>query len=41
MAGVPPEDDPTEPSSGAVSAHPAAPDDAKTGGAKSEVHSHV
>src|ERR1700687_386496 len=41
MAGVPPEEDPTEPPSGAAAAHPAAPHDAKAGGAKSEVHSHA
>jgi hypothetical protein len=40
MAGVPPEEDPTEPPAGAA-AHPAAADDAKAGGAKSEVHSHA
>jgi hypothetical protein len=41
MAGVPPEEDPTEQPSGAAAAHPAAPHDAKAGGAKSEVHSHA
>ena len=41
MAGVPPEEDTTEPPSEAAAAHPAAPDSAKAGGAKSEVHSHV
>ncbi len=41
MAGVPPEEDPTEPSIGAAAAHPAAPHDAKVGGVKSEVHSHA
>jgi hypothetical protein len=50
MAGIPPkedptepppEKDPTEPPSGAAAAHPAAPDDAKAGGAKSTVHSHA
>jgi hypothetical protein len=47
MAGVPPEEDPTEreegptePSSGAV-AHPAASRDTRAGGAKSKVPSHV
>jgi hypothetical protein len=40
MAGVPPEEDPTELPAGAA-AHPAAADDAKAGGAKSEVHSHA
>ena len=38
MAGVPPGEDPTEPPSGAAAAHPAAPDKAKAGSAKSEVH---
>ena len=41
MAGVPPEEDSTEPPSGAAASHPDAPDDAKAGGAKSEVHSHA
>ena len=40
MAGVPPEEDPTEPPAGAT-AHPAAPGDAKAASAKSEVHSHA
>ena len=44
MAGVPPEQDPTEPQS--ENAHAAATDEAKAriekaGGAKSEVHSHA
>jgi hypothetical protein len=41
MAGVPQEEDPTEPPDGAAAGHPAAPDDAKAGGAKSKVHSHA
>jgi hypothetical protein len=41
MAGVPPEEDSTEPPIGAAAAHPAAPHDAKAGGVKSEVHSHA
>ena len=41
MAGVPPEEDATEPPIGAAAAHPAAPHDAKVGGVKSEVHSHA
>src|SRR6185312_13749097 len=40
MAGVPPEEDPTEPPSEAA-AHPAAPGAAKAAGARSEVHSHA
>ena len=41
MAGVPPEEDPTEPPGGAAAAHPAAPDDAKADGAKTKVHNHA
>ena len=41
MAGVPQEEDPTEPPDGAAAAHPAAPDDAKAVGAKTKVHSHA
>src|SRR5947207_10806315 len=41
MAGVLPEEDPTEPPSGAAAAHPAARADAKADSAKSKVHSHV
>jgi hypothetical protein len=41
MAGVPPEPDPTEPSGGGAAGHPAAPDDAKAGEAKTKVHSHA
>ena len=41
MAGVPPAPDPTETPGEAATAHPAAPDNAKAGGAKSEVHSHA
>jgi hypothetical protein len=40
MAGVPPEEDPTEPPADAA-AHPAAPGAAKAAGARSEVHSHA
>jgi hypothetical protein len=40
MAGVPPEEGPTEPPAG-TAAHPDAADKAKADGAKSEVHSHV
>jgi hypothetical protein len=45
MAGVPPEQDPTEPAAG-DGTHAAATDEAKAriekaGGAKSEVHSHA
>ena len=41
IAGVPQEEDPTEPPDGAAAAHPAAPDDAKAVGAKTKVHSHA
>ena len=41
MAGITPEPDPTEAPDHAAAAHPAAPDDAKAGGAKSKVHSHA
>jgi hypothetical protein len=50
LAGVPPKEDPTEPPPekdstepprGAAAPHPAAPDDAKAGGAKSKVSSHA
>ena len=41
MAGVPPQEDLTEPPSEAAAAHPAASHDAKASDAKSEVHSHA
>jgi hypothetical protein len=40
MAGVPPEEDPTEPPAG-TAPHPAAAAEAKADAAKSEVHSHA